>query len=318
MLEHADDELGGKVKLDEDGVVDTKGVDPEDAGRRKPTGDRDADYLFAVAEAKVLIEAQEALGTPAKISAKLVLGMLKSTYPWVSGMEARPDGPGIYDFYMSASPKQKVKNDYKIDPDKFWVDDPKGPNRESWKEQMREKYAKMAAEGKFADNLIADMQHLAPYREAIEQMVRNGKLDHFNIVRALRNTPTEKADGMMRYLGRLDEFAGNNVRGVNQVLGDLAAGGNKKEGVDFMLRYMDEKKLWDRTTAFEEVTEDGLRRYDLVTDGMTFEFKSVKTFSPKKFLAQFEQDVADVLTGKIKWVFDGNKMELSRLLQKVE
>jgi hypothetical protein len=69
---------------------------------------------LAVAEAKLLIEAQEALGTPAKIAATTVLGILKASYAWVSNLEARLDGPGNFDFYLYASPGEKVVNDYEV------------------------------------------------------------------------------------------------------------------------------------------------------------------------------------------------------------
>lgn len=95
--------------------MDTDGINPDDA-KRKRKGNRDDDYLLAVAEAKLLIEAQEALGTPAKIAATTVLGILKASYAWVSNLEARLDGPGNFDFYLYASPGEKVKNDYKLRP----------------------------------------------------------------------------------------------------------------------------------------------------------------------------------------------------------
>jgi hypothetical protein len=101
----------GNVKLDEDGVVDTNGIDPDDA-KRKRKGNRDDDYLLAVAEAKLLAEAQEKLGTPALLAAKFIFSTLKVNYPWVSRIEARIDGIGVFDFFIYASPGNKFIENY--------------------------------------------------------------------------------------------------------------------------------------------------------------------------------------------------------------
>ena len=192
-------------------------------------------------------------------------------------------------------------------------------DREGWKKYVREKYGDKTL-GALVDDLLTDMPHLERHREVLGRITQNGKLDRFNVVRALRNSGDENIDDMVRYLDNLDGLAARGIdqRGINQVLGDLAAGGNKKVGTDFMFKYMDEHGLWDEVEGLEEVIEGSTRRFDLRSGGTRYEFKSIENFNGKEFLGQFEVDVQDILDGNMKWVFDGSKMERDALIKKIE
>jgi hypothetical protein len=175
-------------------VVDTNGIDPDDA-KRKRKGNRDDDYLLAVAEAKLLIEAQEALGTPAKIAATTVLGILKASYAWVSNLEARLDGPGNFDFYLYASPGEKVKNDYKLRPG--FKPSSNNLTKEQWKKEYSD-YRRNTRNGGSYDGM--DKEDVEAIEKSLNQHTKreNGKfgqqdatVDQTNLQSSQTTTYTE-------------------------------------------------------------------------------------------------------------------------------
>lgn len=189
----------------------------------------------------------------------------------------------------------------------FWVDAPKTTSRDGWKRFMRDKYAELHKQGEFSKELVAAMPDLAPLKAEIDVLLSHGRLDKFNMVRAIRNG----GDDFNRTIGRLkamDELATRGNRGVNQLLGDLAAGGSKQEGAEFVLRVMEDLHLWKAISRFEEVSEGIGRRYDLVAGGKKWEFKSVAHIDPRELGEQFVSDATLLKEQRLLWVFNGEKI----------
>ena len=206
-------------------MVDTNGIDPDDA-KRKRKGNRDDDYLLAVAEAKLLIEAQEALGTPAKIAATTVLGILKASYAWVSNLEARLDGPGNFDFYLYASPGEKVKNDYKLRPG--FKPSSNNLSKEQWKKEYSDYRRNTRNDGSYdgmdKDDVEAiekslNQSHSSPKdkqkpKSKIEEqdIIPDNQLSHF----PPKVDPDISLQKQLEGTGQLDPLRSNpNLKGVD-------------------------------------------------------------------------------------------------------
>jgi hypothetical protein len=111
-------------------------------------------------------------------------------------------------------------------------------------------------------------------------------------------------------LNRLNQLARLNPKNLDRLIGDLAMGGNKTVGAEWVLRFITESPgaRVSAITAFEEFAAGGGRFYDVVMDGMRFEFKNVQEFSGyvrESFMKQILHDFKTFgdLSGNVRWVF---------------
>jgi hypothetical protein len=116
---------------------------------------------------------------------------------------------------------------------------------------------------------------------------------------------------MLDYVTELGKLRRAGITGVDEVLGDLAKGGNWARGAEWMLRYCDSQG-WRGITKFEfpETTTFGsLREVDVFFGDVRYQFKSWSNFYPSTFVKQFEKDF-DLVAGdlsKLRWAFDPRK-----------
>ncbi len=185
----------------------------------------------------------------------------------------------------------------------FFHDIPDGVDRNSWKKYMRSKYKGMDNDT-FIRGLMKDVPGLD--KTVLETIASTGKLDRFNLVRALKNAPTPS--NTLKHIKMLNALAIKDVKGVKQVLGDLASGGNNFEGVHFMLDFIQAKSI--QPTGFEiSLDPSGVRRYDLEVGSGLYEFKSMKLSSfDKSKWGQMEYDIDGIISKRVQWIFDGKKI----------
>jgi len=200
----------------------------------------------------------------------------------------------------------------KIDNGEFLPSKPKGVNRNQWKKFMRDEYGRMGTD-EFTEGLAREVGSVD--KSIIKNIVKGGRLDRFNIVRALKNSPDPQRT--LKHLKMLDELSMNNTTGVNQVVGDLAAGGNKFDGAHYMLDYVKARGI--KPQGFEVIDDLGIRRYDLKAANKLYEFKSIKNFSTGQW-KQMKVDINGIISGDTIWVFNGDKISgaaRNLLIQKI-
>ena len=105
-----DDGKPFKPKEDADGVVDTDNVDPDAAKKRKGTGEKEKDLVFAIAEAKAMLALMEG-HMLAGLASEAVLKALKPKYRWIVDVRAERDGPNNFDIALIGS-YYKIYNDF--------------------------------------------------------------------------------------------------------------------------------------------------------------------------------------------------------------
>ncbi|MCB0565582.1 MAG: DUF4157 domain-containing protein [Lewinellaceae bacterium] len=225
-------------------------------------------------------------------------------YNYTSGKFGKVIDPGEAFDPQKHIPKGK-KGDFYLDYDDLNRAYGKGKiNRDSWKKFMRDKYSKLS-DADFADQLA---KHLGDKIDAgtINKIVKSGKLDRFNVTRAVKNSPNPSQT--LNYLSKLDDLAANGIN-VRQVVGDLAAGGNKFDGANFVLDFIEGRGIWDDVVGFE-IKDAGLgRRYDLEIGNLKYEFKSIEVSSfTKETWSQMEKDIPLIMSGDMKWTFNSNKV----------
>jgi hypothetical protein len=103
------------------------------------------------------------------------------------------------------------------------------------------------------------------------------------------------------------------IPGIDKVLKDLAAGGKRLMGAEFVLEYLTKNKAL--LEGLTELEMKGVGRiYDAFIDGVRYEFKNWEEMIPHAFLKQFLKDVN--LRQEFRWVFSG-RMKDPNLLKKV-
>jgi len=115
--------------------------------------------------------------------------------------------------------------------------------------------------------------------------------------------------GAARILDYIDRLTTKKPTGYERVLADLAKGYNFFTGAEWVLRFITERKLWDKVKAFEieETDPDGTRRWDARIGQTMFQFKSWIKFWASTFIKQIHQDfLKSGSFGKflVQWVFD--------------
>jgi hypothetical protein len=118
------------------------------------------------------------------------------------------------------------------------------------------------------------------------------------------------------FIIKLDKL--KDIPGLEKVLKDLTVDSDnwrKFIGAKFVIDYVSNKgdDFIKKITRFEEPTEilvDGISRgrvYDMVADGVRYEFKNWKNFYPSTIRSQFVADLANASfesLGQFKWVFN--------------
>ncbi len=203
----------------------------------------------------------------------------------------------------------------------------KGVDRDSWKAFMRGKYDGMSP-ADFKAGLKKEFGLSTKQAAIFDTPLFKAKLasktfDKFNIVRALKNTSDTAK--MINHLDNIAKLPAS-TKGIKQLVGDLAAGGNKLDGAVFMLDFISSKKgMWGKVKGFEISPKGTTRKYDLtISSGKkikTLEFKSTKinSFGSREW-GEMLLDVDDIISKKMRWVFDGKKMpaaDRTKLLKKI-
>jgi hypothetical protein len=111
-------------------------------------------------------------------------------------------------------------------------------------------------------------------------------------------------------LGRLNQLTRMNPDGLGHVIADLATGGNKTVAAEWVIRFVTESPgaRVSAIRAFEEASGAGARFYDLVMNGMHYEFKNAAEFAGyvrDSFMKQVLYDFKNFgdLSGNMRWVF---------------
>ena len=158
-------------------------------------------------------------------------------------------------------------------------------------------------------------------RERVKRVLSNGNIDPALLKEVMEATRGKGAKRILRYIERMSE---RNIANMDLVLKDLAQGGGKLQGAEWVLRYIDRRRpaLWDKITkfeAFEEAGSLGGRVYDAVIGGVRYQFKSWREFYPSTFLSQIKKDLAKTSMRKLKWVFEARELGTKRqIIKKME
>ena len=190
--------------------------------------------------------------------------------------------------------------------------------REGWKAWMRSRMTAKTPQ-QFYNDMLQTASGITKQadKQALNALIGSGRIDRFNLVRAFKNTPPAQHQEMLAILTQLDALKGASKSGVDQVVGDFAAGANKYKGAWWMCSYLNSKGLLTpgRLRGFESPSPvasiDKGRRYDAVVSGRQgtyyIQFKAWDNWSSDTFIKQFIQDI-DVVSGNlgnIRWVFNG-------------
>ena len=152
----------------------------------------------------------------------------------------------------------------------------------------------------------------------VESLLQKG-MDE-NLIREI--IEVNKSVGIPRVLGwlqNLQELETNGIRGIKVVLSDLAQGGNKAWGAQFMLRYIEDTKLWNAVERFEALSESGGRRWDAIINGTLYQFKNWGEFRSGIFVQQISEDLRETGLQELKWIFSrrvGEKETIVKLATK--
>ncbi len=155
-------------------------------------------------------------------------------------------------------------------------------------------------------------------REQMASILKEGN----GVVRAVQlGKIIENSGSVKRVMDYISKAKG--IPGWEKVVQDLALGGNKYTGAEWVLRYIDNHGLWKGVEKFEIPVAGGERIIDALIDDVHYEFKSWYNFNKQTFIHQIKKDVSSIANGKMKWVFDskanfaGSKEELVQYLKKV-
>jgi hypothetical protein len=257
----------------------------EEAGERGARNEalKAAQYPEALAAARLIAETNDRANTP--IPWLIVqLNALKRRYRWIDAFQARPKGiPGHYRILMIAS-ENEVDRDYSTLP----------PGELD----------------QLVDSILPypNLGKVTSLRNRIKRILRTNNVNPDILREIISKIHTNRA-GVRRISIYIEEMATRNIEGMGRVLADMAVGGNKLIGAEWVLRYINSRKLWDSVVRFEALEETiglGRRCYDAIIGGVRVQFKSWGRFIPDTFLEQIRKDYHNLRgnLSALKWVFE--------------
>lgn len=171
-----------------------------------------------------------------------------------------------------------------------------------------------------AEEVMAAWTDLKKDQEVIDQVRRilnTGNVPKAQFAEIMTKAKVNGAAGR-RFLGKMEQLAVRHISGTTVVLSDLAIGGNKFTGADFMLNYIENEGLWGSVKKFEVAMED--RRIDAVINKTQYEFKSWTDFRVATFMEQIGKDYERNELSGVRWVFQrrlagGDKAAIIKLME---
>jgi hypothetical protein len=147
-------------------------------------------------------------------------------------------------------------------------------------------------------------------RKRVERILKTSNINK-NLLQGIMEATKANNEGAARILRYIERLSKNPIPNMEIVLKDLALGGNKFKGAEWVLRYIDRKRLWSKIDKFEKtfkVGKKGKRVYDVIIEGKRYEFKSWWKFKPDTFIKQITKDIRKgthlETIKKLKWIFE--------------